>query len=313
MAHLLRSGDPNTSIHQVAPAAFLDAYGFPSSLLSSSSKLEKSGEVGVLSRVLYMTPGIFCPSADTGCLLACLGHTSGRMGLPDSYRARDKRSAFYLEHREAFVERLKAEIHLLKADSMLRGLQPAVRLNGSSDIAWERRHAGILEQFPDVQFYDYTKILPRAISSLTSATWPANYHLTYSAGSRDDLARTVLRAGGTIAVVFHPKVPSTWLDAEVVDGEAHDARFRDRGGTVVALRAKGIAVVDVSGFTRRPCSNGCDCELAFEAGTRMAGRVRTRHTCPLCCDQVEASVADPYRNHRRAEQVAEEHRQHSSR
>lgn len=299
---LLRSGDPNTRIHSVTPPQFLAEHGFPTYLLGSSTKLEKSKSVGVLSRVLYLTPGIFCSAADTGCLLACLGHTSGRMSLPDSFTARDKRSAFFLAHEDAFMERLKAEIHLLKADALLQGVKPAVRLNGSSDVAWERRHPSLFEQFADVTFYDYTKIYPRAMQSLgarsCSVPWPKNYHLTYSAGSQDKLSRAVLSYGGTVATVFHPSPPTTWLGAPVFDGDAHDARFRDPSGSVVGLRAKGIAKVDVTGFTRRPCPEcGPEHELQLHSGLRSNGLVTTTHRCDECSHQVRASVLDPYRHH----------------
>ncbi|MBL4770605.1 MAG: hypothetical protein JKY61_05575 [Planctomycetes bacterium] len=298
---LLRSGDPNTRIHELSPTQILDLKGFPSYLLGSSAKIEKSKEIGVLSRVLYFTPGIFCSAADTGCLLACLGHTSGRMGLPDSFTARDKRSAFFLKHEDAFIERLKAEIHLLKADSLLHGLRPAVRLNGSSDLAWERRFPEVFQQFPDVEFYDYTKIFPRAMQALgarpSSVPWPENYRLTYSAGSDDRLARQVLESGGTVAVVFHPNIPSSWLGAQVLDGDVHDVRYLDPGGSVVGLKAKGIAKVDVTGFTRRPCPDcGPEHELQFLLGIRRDGTVRTKHSCDRCRSELEASIRDPYRN-----------------
>ncbi len=296
---LLRSGDPNTVIERLSAKAILERHGFPSYLLGSSAKMEKCDGVGVLARVLYLTPGVFCAGADTGCLLACLGHNSGRMGLPHSYTARDKRTAFYVEHQEAFLERLKAEIHLLKADAYLQGLRPAVRLNGSSDLAWERRHPELFRQFSDVQFYDYTKLAPRILQSLgerkASFEWPANYRLTLSASPSDALNGHVLSLGGTVATVFWPRMPKSWLGATVVDGDKHDARFLDPAGTVVGLRAKGIARVDVTGFTRRPCPDcGPPAELAFESGVRQDGAIRTRHACAECRCSLEARVADPY-------------------
>ena len=56
-------------------------------------------------------------------------------------------------------------------------LVPVFRLNGTSDIRWESiaidGAASIMALFPDVQFYDYTKLPNRK-------NVPANYALTFS-------------------------------------------------------------------------------------------------------------------------------------
>ena len=132
---VLRSGDPNTAFPHLTPSQILDSYGLPSYLLGSSAKLEKCDAVGVLARVLYLTPGIFCSAASRGCLQACLGHNSGRMAMPDSYTARDKRTAWYLEDTETFLRRLKYELHLLTADALWLRLLPAARQAHGDDAA----------------------------------------------------------------------------------------------------------------------------------------------------------------------------------
>lgn len=300
---LLRSGDPNTAVHRRSAEEILERDGMPSYLLGNSTKVAKCDSVGVLARIMYLTPGVFCGAADTGCLLACLGHNSGRMAMPDSHGARDKRTAFYLAHPDAFLARLQAEMYLLKADALLRGALPAVRLNGSSDIAWERKHPELFERSPDLQFFDYTKILPRVLQSLgarkSGFEWPKNYHLVYSASEREDFNRQVLDAGGTVATVFWPRLPESWNGFSVVDGDVHDARFLDAAGSVAGLKAKGIAKVDVTGFTRRPCPTcGPENLLEFISGVRTDAHIKTRHGCPVCSFELEAKVSDPYRNQR---------------
>ena len=50
---------------------------------------------------------------------------------------------------------------------------PCVRLNGTSDIQWEHQLVdgrNVFEIFPDVLFYDYTKIPTRKVSHIN------NYH-----------------------------------------------------------------------------------------------------------------------------------------
>jgi hypothetical protein len=254
---ILRTGDENSAFNTLNPQEILDRFGLPSYLLGSSAKLEKCKSKRVLARVLYLTPGIFCPLATDGCRGCCLGHTSGRMGLQDQTTARDKRAALYLEEPDYFLARLKSELYLLQADAMRLKCRPAVRLNGSSDIAWEQRHPEIFDEFPQIQFYDYTKIPTRVhrflgIGKRSQRSWPRNYHLTFSADERTTKqAKRILKHGGTVTVVFWPELPATWCGFPVVDGDTHDARFLDPQGSVIGLRAKGTAKDDDSGFVFR--------------------------------------------------------------
>lgn len=231
-------------------------YGRPRYLLSSSAKAEKCQTVGVLNQVLYLTSGVFCPRATEACLALCLGHTSGRMQMPSSAVARDRRTALYIEDQEHFLDLLRADIRYVRDRAHHEGLVPAVRLNGTSDISWEHWHPEILDEFPDVEFFDYTKLSGRMSQFLGgragSGTWPNNYHLTFSVGEKtSDRGAPILDAGGNVAVVFWPHLPKTWLGYPIIDGDLHDARFLDPKGVVVGLSAKGIAREDLSGFVVR--------------------------------------------------------------
>lgn len=251
-----RPGDPQSAFAEMSPGQILDTHGSPRSLLSSSLKAEKCLSVGVLTRILFLTPGVFCPHATAGCLAACLGHSSGRMQMPTHALARDRRTALYIEAPELFMEMLSLEIGLLKHDARRLGLRPAVRLNGSSDLPWETLRPDIFRRFPDVQFFDYTKHPSRMNGFLGSTEWPANYYLTFSAQPTNrDESRRVLNRGGTVAVVFWPQIPSSFHGFTVVDGDEHDARFLDPAGTIVGLTAKGLARADLTGFTVRLCPN----------------------------------------------------------
>jgi hypothetical protein len=131
-----------------------------------------------------------------------------------------------------------------------------VRLNGTSDILWERvtvsiplehgcsvEFKNVMAPFPDVQFYDYTKHNPAKRTKL-----PANYHLTYSVS--DDPASALraivaLKLGWNVSVVFRKALPDRvpgLLYAPVVDGDETDLRFLERG-VIVGLKAKGRAKV----------------------------------------------------------------------
>ncbi len=250
---ILRTGDPRSAFHTCTPKQILEMYGVPRRLLSSSSKAQKSSKVGVLNKVMYLTPGVFCPMATLGCLLNCLGHTSGRMVMPTSTRARDKRTALYKEDQEFFLRLLREDLIELREEAKCLGMIPAVRLNGTSDIPWEQLHPEIFEEFSDIRFFDYTKLHSRMWKFLKGHNgdkpWPKNYHLTFSMSEENqEESLKLVGAGGNVAVVFWPEIPSKWLELSVIDGDAHDARFLDPKGVIVGLSAKGIAREDLSGF-----------------------------------------------------------------
>lgn len=258
---VLKTEDPQSLFLQptITPQEILARYGPPYSLLSSSAKAEKTERQGILNRVLFLTSGVFCPAATDNCRRLCLGHTSGRMTMESAARARDKRTAFYLAHQDEFLSRLKWELRVVRAEANQRDMLAGVRLNGSSDIPWELLHRDVLEAFPDINFYDYTKLAPRYEGFLQQrttrgASWPENYHLCFSLSEGADAqsqAERFLSDGGTVAAVFWPKVPADWNGFRVVDGDKHDARFLDPKGVVVGLHAKGTARDDESGFVLR--------------------------------------------------------------
>jgi hypothetical protein len=131
------------------------------------------------------------------------------------------------------------------------------RLNGTSDLAFEKydvtrngtTFANIFEAFPDVQFYDYTKILGRKVKSIP------NYHLTFSNadGNESDVTRAI-EQGYNIATVFGLKktqeMPASFMGLPVFNGDESDLRFLDPQGVIVGLYAKGRAKRDTSGFVK---------------------------------------------------------------
>ncbi|MCO6042690.1 hypothetical protein NG895_02110 [Aeoliella sp. ICT_H6.2] len=294
---LFPSGDPNTAFGHLSPAEILKTYGHPRYLLSSSAKAKKCLLVRVLTRILYLTSGLFCSHADS-CLYSCLAHTSGRMPMADCVRTRDQRTALYLESPELFIKRLHAEIALHEVEANRRGLQSAVRLNGGSDLLWERRHRELFFAAPDTQFFDYTKI-PVRMNRFLAGEMPDNYHLTFSAGDANhDQAKRVLDKGGNVAVVFWPELPINWWGFPVLDGDTHDARFLDPAGSIVGLRAKGVARVDLAGFVVRPCPECNDgSELVLESMHEDTHR-HTCHRCRRCRYQLRSRWMAPRRRHK---------------
>ena len=102
-----------------------------------------------------------------------------------------------------------------------------------------------MEMFPNVQFYDYTKLENRIVGQ----TLPANYHLTFSRAEDNDHKLDDVLKHTSAAVVFSGELPATWRGYPVIDGDEHDARFTDAGpGVIIGLTAKGKARHDASGF-----------------------------------------------------------------
>lgn len=128
---------------------------------------------------------------------------------------------------------------------------PAVRLNGTSDLPWENirlNGKNIMEHYPQVQFYDYTKSMARAMAH-AAGIMPANYHITFSRSETNETAaRGILKSGGNVSVVFSGGLPKRWAGREVIDGDKNDLRFLDPRGVVVGLIAKGPGRKDKSGF-----------------------------------------------------------------
>lgn len=250
---VLKSADLKSHHLSMTSAEILKRFGPPRRLLSTSSKVEKCREFGSLVRVLYLTPGVFCPYASKGCRNACLGHTSGRMGFPSHVAARDRRTALFVQQPLLFLKRLYAELTLLETDALQHDLVPAVRLNGTSDLEWELLYPSLFSDFRNIQFYDYTKSYRRILGFL-DCVFPTNYSLTYSTDYRNNQqASDVLLRGGTVTSVFWPELPNTWNGVPVIDGDLHDARFLDPQSVIVGLRAKGLARVDTTGFVNRHC------------------------------------------------------------
>jgi hypothetical protein len=202
---------------------------------------------------------------------------------------RDARAALFLEQPQLFLKRLRAELTLLETDALQHGLSPAARLNGSSDLPWERLCPDLFTDFPNVQFFDYSKLYGRMLDFL-ECTFPFNYHLTFSVDAKSkDKAIDILNRGGNVAAVFWPELPATWWGFPVIDGDTHDARFLDPGGTVVGLLAKGLARVDTHGFTIRPCGHCGPGANAMELIHCEDNTHRTTlHQCRTCMATVTA-------------------------
>jgi len=228
-------------------------------LTRGNPKILKGEKKGYLTSILHLAPADLsgyqtCPKATAGCKAACL-NTAGRGGIFKKgentnviQQARIRKTRAFFENREQFLMELFHEIESTIKYAEKKGLIPVFRLNGTSDIGWEKIRVGqyrnMMEAFPNIQFYDYTKIAGRTV--------PANYNLTFSAadGNDHDVYRAI-EAGYNVAAVFDKGLPEQYLGLPVINADDTDLRFLDPKGVIAGLKAKGKAKKDTSGFVKK--------------------------------------------------------------
>ena len=225
-------------------------------LSTANPKIQKGTKMGYLSFILHLAPSDLsgkntCPKATPGCIAACL-NTAGRGGMFKRgettnmiQRARIRKTEYFFADREAFMDDLVSDIMRAVNYARKKGLTPVFRLNGTSDLSWEKyptRYGAdnIFAQFPTIQFYDYTKVLGRKVSHIE------NYHLTFSKadGNDADVAEALMQGMSVVAV--YDEIP-----ADVPSADETDLRFLDPRGIMLGLKAKGRAKKDYSGFVIR--------------------------------------------------------------
>jgi hypothetical protein len=177
--------------------------------------------------------------------------------------ARIRRTRELFADQAGFMARLVADLEKLVAHARKVDGVPAFRPNGTSDLDWSvipcvrngRQFANMFDAFPEIRFWDYTKIRSR-IGQYFAGALPDNYAVTFSRSetlANKVAAMDALRGGMNVAVVFSTKkgerLPDVWNGHVVIDGDVTDFRFTDpKGGYVVGLRSKGKAKRDTSGF-----------------------------------------------------------------
>ena len=218
-------------------------------LSTANPKIQKGTKLGYLSFILHLAPADLsgketCPKRTVGCTAACL-NTAGRGGMFKRgentnmiQKARIRKTVQYFEQREQFLADLEADIRKAIKFAAKQNLTPVFRLNGTSDLPVEKW--GIIEKFPTVQFYDYTKVLGRKVAHLS------NYHLTFSKADGNDADVDKALEQGMSVVAVYDEIP-----AGVPSADETDLRFLDRKGVMLGLKAKGRAKKDYSGFVIR--------------------------------------------------------------
>jgi len=245
-------------------------------LLSVNPKTEKSE---VDTRILHLLPhdlsGVnLCPGAGN-CKKVCLHFAGNPTYHANKTSARKRKTLAFLADHDKFMALI---VMAIIYEWHKNGRQKmAVRLNGTSDIAFEYIQVMItsdvsnfiLRKFGidfgpgglyqnvfeclqvagiDVQFYDYTKV---------KRNWnyckELNYHLTvsfdgYNNESNIKIVRDALQNGVNVAAAFTTKkgkrlptglyIPVLGIEHPVYDGDVSDYRPNDPQGYIIGLRFK---------------------------------------------------------------------------
>jgi len=224
---------------------------------SSTYKMEKSQKYKYLSEILHLAPanigGVnICPNASPECIKLCL-NTSGRGQMTTVQKSRLNKKFYFLADRLKFLNHLDREIKLSYARARRKGFKYTVRLNGTSDLPFERykleNGLNLMDNNPQVQFIDYTKVTNRLDKKNKI---PKNYSLTYSQAENNlKDVKQVLKTKYNIATVFRKKLPKKWLGRKVINGDLSDLRHLEDGKKIiVGLIAKGKAIKNFNGFVQ---------------------------------------------------------------
>lgn len=217
-----------------------------------NAKTTKGEKLGYLTGIRYLAPantvetvlGVpmnTCPNAGE-CAQWCL-YTSGRAAcLPEINKSRIAKTVWRYTDRAGHLKAASKEIESAQKLAARLGLRLAVRLNGTSDLPADS--LDLAARHRDVQFYDYTKLAAHAMRE----DLPANYHLTLSYDAQSvpwSVCEMALRQGVNVAMILPLSPGGRRLESfrgyATIDGDAHDLRFLDPKGVIVALTPKGDA------------------------------------------------------------------------
>jgi hypothetical protein len=217
------------------------------SSVSYSVKHQKSLKYGELTLSLYLAPAKMsgyevCPGRTAECTRLCLNQSGKNMGVQKERgdfinQSRITKTRLFFEERDFFMDWLISEIEAAKRKAVRMTHKLSIRLNNTSDISPEeftRNGKNILEMYPEIQFYEYTKV-PSRVKLMER--YP-NYDVTFSyTGYNWETCKQMLENDTRVAVVFK-KVPEVWEGYKVIDGDEYDMRYKDDKKVIVGLKYK---------------------------------------------------------------------------
>src|SRR5579864_2488029 len=115
--------------------------GYRRILAVENAKTTKGEALGYLTGILYLAPanesGVMntCPMSTDACRKACL-FTAGRGRFDAIRQGRINKTLLLHSNRALFLDCLRWDIGMIVRRARKLGLIPAIRINGTSDLAW---------------------------------------------------------------------------------------------------------------------------------------------------------------------------------
>ena len=204
---------------------------------------EQYKAIRLASLSLYPNNRLCAGAKAAGCMDGCISNSGRALIFNSVNKARKAKADFFERDTALFIETLKRELGNFDKLCAKQGVQGVVRLNVFSDIQWEKH--GIPQAFPNLFFYDYTKLAARLGNT------PSNYKLMFSYSGRAQYAKQVaiaLKTDVPVVVVFRGPMPDIFLGRPVVNGDASDLDNVFAGKVVIGLKEKRTLVQADNGF-----------------------------------------------------------------
>ena len=199
-------------------------------------KTEKKADNVRLASLSLMPDEIICPwCVKAGCKNLCL-KASGRGRFDNVAQGRQRKTDYWHASQLEFLTQLRNELANFEKLCFKTNVRPVVRLNVLSDIQWERHD--VPQSFPNISFYDYTKLAQRLDKT------PDNYRLMFSySGTKayQPQVKRALKTDAPISVVFTelPTNPNyRFLGRPVIDGDQSDLINLNAGKVIIGLKYK---------------------------------------------------------------------------
>ena len=220
---------------------------------NKSAKLTHNGKKNMLTYGIYLASSDasninVCPKSKM-CRESCLvGSGYAKIDALSHnnkvLNARIIKTRLFFANKSLFMTLMIKEINRAINKAKRLGMEFSVRLNCTSDInptVFVHEGKNILELYPNVSFYDYTKVK----SHWKTAEKYPNYYITFSRdGSKENEEECLewLRRGNNVAVVFGvtktSELPKKWKGYDVLVGDDYDYRVWDKlqeGKQIVGL------------------------------------------------------------------------------
>ena len=222
---------------------------FPNSLLSIEKDLKtsKNSKNGYITGIQYLyNLKQFCSHAKiANCFRTCIVHTGNAIVFQNINIFRLVKALFKIQYPNEYLKLLKKDTEKLLRIAKKKNLKPCIRLNGTSDIEYEKdidifNYIKYYTIQHNIKYYDYTKKPLRNTQGFIDLTFSYSNESKYKKYVDIALAKKM-----RIAVVIHEKVIDKYVKQgflynNMVNGDDNDLTFLKPNNSTLYLKAKGF-------------------------------------------------------------------------